>query len=171
MRDIGGAPSPTNAFLLNLGLDTLALRVKRHCENANKVARYLESNIIGGNRMITWVDYPDLPQSKNYALKEKYLPNGSSGVVSFGIKGGREAAKVFMDSVKLAAIVTHVADARTCLLHPASTTHRQMNDEQLAACGVAPELIRFSVGIEAPEDIISDIDNALLLTRKVLYAE
>lgn len=171
MRDIGGAPSPTNAFLLNLGLDTLALRVKRHCENANKVARYLESNIKGGNRMITWVDYPDLPQSKNFALKEKYLPNGSSGVVSFGIKGGREAAKVFMDSVRLAAIVTHVADARTCLLHPASTTHRQMNDEQLAACGVAPELIRFSVGIEAPEDIISDIDNALLLTRKVLYAE
>ena len=170
MRDIGGAPSPTNAFLLNLGMDTLALRMKRHCENANLVARYLESNINGGNGMIAWVDFPDLPGSKNHALKEKYLPNGSSGVISFGIKGGRNAARIFMDSVKLAAIVTHVADARTCLLHPAGTTHRQMNDEQLAACGVAPELIRFSVGIEDPEDIIADIENALSATRKELYA-
>ncbi|MBP1588025.1 MAG: O-acetylhomoserine aminocarboxypropyltransferase/cysteine synthase [Clostridia bacterium] len=168
MRDIGGTPSPTNAFLLNLGMDTLALRVKRHCDNAKLVAEYLQRNIDGGTGMITWVNYPDLPGNKNHSLCEKYLPNGSSGVISFGIRGGREAATVFMDSMKLAAIVTHVADARTSLLHPASTTHRQMNDEQLAACGVSPELIRFSVGIEDPEDIIEDIENALKATASGL---
>ena len=156
MRDLGSIPAPQNAFLLGLGLDTLALRMKRHCENAMKVATWLSKN-----EKITWVRYPSLPGDKYYDLAQKYLPNGSCGVISFGIKGGREAATKFMDSLQLAAIVTHVADARTCLLHPASTTHRQLTDEQLEAAGVGPDLIRFSVGIEDPVDIIDDIDQAL----------
>lgn len=158
MRDLGSIPSPFNAFLLNLGLETLELRVQRHCENAMKVAEYLEKN-----DKITWVNYPGLPSNDQYKLAQKYLPHGSSGVVSFGIYGGREAAVRFMNGLRLAAIVTHVADARTCVLHPASTTHRQLTDAQLEACGVKPELIRFSVGIEDANDIIADIENALKL--------
>ena len=156
MRDLGSIQSPQNAFLLNLGLETLALRVKRHCENALEVAKFLEAD-----SRVSWINYPALPSSKYYKLAQKYLPNGTSGVVSFGVKGGREAAVKFMDSLKLGAIVTHVADTRTCLLHPASTTHRQMTDGQLIAAGVSPDLIRLSVGIENPEDIIADIDQAL----------
>lgn len=156
MRDLGSVQSPQNAFLLNLGLETLHLRVPRHCENAKKVAQYLK-----GNDKITWVECAMLPDDKQYALAQKYMPKGTCGVVSFGIKGGREAATVFMDSLKLAAIVTHVADARTCCLHPASTTHRQLTDEQLEECGVSPDLIRFSVGIEDADDIIADIQQAL----------
>lgn len=156
MRDLGSIQSPQNAFLLNIGLETLALRVERHCSNAQKVAEYLENN-----SNISWVNYPGLASNKYYDLAKKYLPNGSSGVVSFGIKGGRQAATKFMDSLKLGAIVTHVADARTCLLHPASTTHRQMTDEQLIDAGVSPDLIRLSVGIEDVTDIIADIESAL----------
>lgn len=156
MRDLGSIQSPQNAFLLNLGLETLALRVKRHCENALEVAKFLEAD-----SRVSWINYPALPSSKYYKLAEKYLPRGTSGVIAFGVKGGREAAVKFMDSLKLGAIVTHVADTRTCLLHPASTTHRQMTDEQLIAAGVSPDLIRLSVGIENPEDIIADIDQAL----------
>lgn len=156
MRDLGSIPAPQNAFLLNLGLETLHLRVRRHCENAKKVAEYLKSN-----DKITWVECAMLPDDKQYELARKYMPNGTCGVVSFGIKGGRKAATVFMDSLKLAAIVTHVADARTCCLHPASTTHRQLTDEQLEECGVSPDLVRFSVGIEDADDIIADIQQAL----------
>jgi len=156
MRDLGSIQSPQNAFLLNLGLETLHLRVKRHCENAQTVAEYLEAS-----DKVTWVNYPGLKSSKYYDLAQKYLPNGSSGVISFGVKGGRAAATKFMDSLKLGAIVTHVADARTCLLHPASTTHRQMTDEQLIAAGVEPDLIRLSVGIEDVSDIIADLEQAL----------
>lgn len=156
MRDLGSIPAPQNAFLLNLGLETLHLRVPRHCENAVKVANYLKEN-----DKITWVKCAMLPDDEQYALAQKYMPNGTCGVVSFGIKGGREAATTFMDSLKLAAIVTHVADARTCCLHPASTTHRQLTDEQLEECGVSPDLIRFSVGIEDADDIIADIEQAL----------
>lgn len=156
MRDLGSIPAPQNAFLLNLGLETLHLRMQRHCENAKKVAEYLKNN-----DKITWVECAMLPDDKQYALAQKYMPKGTCGVVSFGVKGGRKAATVFMDSLKLAAIVTHVADARTCCLHPASTTHRQLTDEQLEECGVSPDLIRFSVGIEDPDDIIEDIEQAL----------
>ena len=156
MRDLGSIPSAFNSFLLELGLETLELRVRRHCENAQKVAEYLEAH-----PKITWVNYPGLKSNKYYDLAQKYFPNGSSGVVSFGIAGGREAAVDFMNSLKLAAIVTHVADARTCVLHPASTTHRQLTDEQLVACGVNPELVRFSVGIEDADDIIADLEQAL----------
>ena len=156
MRDLGSIQSPQNAFLLNLGLETLALRVKRHCDYALAVAKFLEAD-----SRVSWINYPALPSSKYYKLAEKYLPRGTSGVIAFGVKGGREAAVKFMDSLKLGAIVTHVADTRTCLLHPASTTHRQMTDEQLIAAGVSPDLIRLSVGIENPEDIIADIDQAL----------
>ena len=156
MRDLGSIQSPQNAFLLNLGLETLALRVKRHCDNALAVAKFLEAD-----SRVSWINYPALPSSKYYKLAEKYLPHGTSGVIAFGVKGGREAAVKFMDSLKLGAIVTHVADTRTCLLHPASTTHRQMTDEQLIAAGVSPDLIRLSVGIEDVSDIISDIDQAL----------
>lgn len=159
MRDLGAMQSPMNAFLTNLGLETLPLRVARHCENAQKVAEYLESRIADGK--ISWVNYPGLKSNKNYEKAQKYLPNGSCGVVSFGIAGGREAAMKFMKGLKLAKIVTHVADARTCVLHPASATHRQMTDEELIECGVTPDLIRFSVGIEYIDDIISDIENAL----------
>ena len=156
MRDLGSIQSPQNAFLLNLGLETLALRVERHCANAQQVAEYLEAN-----DKVSWVNYPGLKSSKYHELAKKYLPKGSSGVISFGVKGGREAATKFMDSLKLGAIVTHVADARTCLLHPASTTHRQMTDEQLYEAGVTPDLIRLSVGIEDVSDIIADIEQAL----------
>lgn len=156
MRDIGSTPAPQNVFLLNLGLETLHLRMKQHSENALKVAKFLEAD-----KRVSWVNYPGLESSKYKKLVDKYLPNGASGVVSFGVNGGREAAVAVLDSLKLAAIVTHVADARTCALHPASTTHRQMTDKQLSECGISPELIRFSVGIEDAEDIISDLDNAL----------
>jgi len=156
MRDLGSIQSPQNAFLLNLGLETLFLRVPRHCENATAVAKYLEAH-----DKIAWINYPSLPSSKYYALAQKYLPNGSSGVVSFGIKGGREAATKFMDNLKLAAVVTHVADARTCVLHPASTTHRQLTDEQLAESGTPADLVRFSVGIEDVADILEDVEQAL----------
>ncbi len=156
MRDLGSIPAPQNAFLLNVGLETLHLRVQRHCENAKKVAEYLKNN-----EKINWVKCAMLPDDSQYELAQKYMPNGTCGVVSFGIKGGREAATTFMDSLRLAAIVTHVADARTCCLHPASTTHRQLTDEQLAECGVSPDLVRFSVGIENADDIIADIQQAL----------
>ncbi len=156
MRDLGSIQAPMNAFLLNFGLETLALRMQKHCENAQKVAEYLEKH-----PKVTWVSYPGLKSNKYYALAQKYLPNGSSGVVSFGVAGGRAAATKVMDNMQLAAIVTHVADSRTCLLHPASTTHRQLTDEQLEACGVSPELIRLSVGIEDVEDIIADLEQSL----------
>lgn len=156
MRDLGAQASPQNAFLLNLGLETLALRMERHCSNAMKVAQFLENH-----EKVSWVNFPGLESSPYHALAQKYMPNGTCGVVSFGVKGGREAATRFMDSLKMASIVTHVADLRTCVLHPASTTHRQMNDEQLAEAGVTPDLIRFSVGIENPEDIIEDVAQAL----------
>lgn len=156
MRDLGSIPSPHNAFLLNIGLETLPLRMERHCYNAQKIAEYLANN-----DKISWVKYCGLPGDKYYDLGQKYLPNGSCGVISFGVKGGREAAVKFMDSLKLAAIVTHVADSRTSVLHPASHTHRQLNDEELAAAGVTPDLIRFSVGIENVDDIIADIEQAL----------
>ncbi len=161
MRDLGSMQSPQNAFLLNLGLETLHLRVPRHAENATKVAEYLENN-----ENISWINYPSLPTSKYYGLAQKYMPNGTCGVICFGIKGGREAATKFMDSLKLAAVVTHVADARTCVLHPASTTHRQLSDEQLLDAGVSPDLIRFSVGIENAEDIIADIEQALAKSQQ-----
>lgn len=156
MRDLGSIQSPQNAFLLNVGLETLHLRVPRHCENALKVAKHLQKH-----PKITWVKCAMLPDDNQHNLAQKYMPNGTCGVVSFGIEGGREAATKFMDSLKLAAIVTHVADARTCCLHPASTTHRQLTDEQLEECGVSPDLIRFSCGIESAEDIIEDISQAL----------
>ncbi|HCL03514.1 MAG TPA: bifunctional O-acetylhomoserine aminocarboxypropyltransferase/cysteine synthase [Lachnoclostridium phytofermentans] len=156
MRDMGVMPSPNNAFLLNLGLETLHLRVKRHCENALIVAKWLSEN-----DKITWVNYPLLEGNKYYSLAKEYMPNGTSGVISFGVRGGREAAMKFMDHLKLAAIVVHVADARTSVLHPASTTHRQLSDEQLISAGVSADLIRMSIGIEDVEDIIADINQAL----------
>ncbi len=156
MRDLGSSPAPNNAFLLNLGLETLHLRMERHCSNALKVAEFLEKN-----DKITWVNYPDLKSSKYYELAKKYLPKGSCGVISYGVKGGREAAVKFMDSLKLAAIVVHVADTRTSVLHPASTTHRQLSDQQLMDAGITPDLIRMSIGIENVEDIIADIEQAL----------
>lgn len=156
MRDFGSIQSPQNAFLLNLGLETLHVRVPRHCENGMAVAEYLQNH-----EKVAWVNYPSLKDNQYYALAQKYLPNGSCGVVSFGVKGGRKAAEAFMKELKLAAIVTHVADARTCVLHPASATHRQMNDQELEAAGVSPDLIRFSVGIEDKRDIIADLEQAL----------
>lgn len=157
MRDLGSIQSPENAFLLNLGLETLHLRVPRHCENAQKVAEYLENN-----PKVAWVNYSGLKSSKYYELAQKQFNKGMScGVVTFGLKGGREESIRFMDNLKLACIVTHVADARTCVLHPASHTHRQLSDEQLIAAGVQPDLIRFSVGIEDADDIIADIEQAL----------
>ena len=156
MRDLGSIPSPQNSFLLNIGLETLHLRVPRHCENAQKVAEYLQSR-----EDVAWVNYPGLENDKYHALAQKYMPNGTCGVISFGLKGGRQAAGAFMDKLKLAAIVTHVADARTCVLHPASHTHRQLSDEQLREAGVDPSLIRLSVGIENVDDIIEDIRQAL----------
>ena len=156
MRDLGSIPSPQNSFLLNIGLETLHLRMPRHCENAQKVAEYLQSR-----EDVAWVNYPGLENDKYHALAQKYMPNGTCGVISFGLKGGRQAAGEFMDKLKLAAIVTHVADARTCVLHPASHTHRQLSDEQLKEAGVDPSLIRLSVGIENADDIIEDIRQAL----------
>lgn len=156
MRDLGSVQSPNEAFLLNVGLESLHLRIQRHCENAKAVAQYLEKH-----PKISWVNCAMLEGDSQYEIAKKYMPNGTCGVVSFGIKGGREAATKFMDSLQLAAIVTHVADARTCCLHPASTTHRQLTDEQLKECGVSPDLVRFSCGIEAAEDIIADIEQAL----------
>ncbi len=156
MRDLGSIQSPQNAFLLNLGLETLHLRVPRHCENAQKVAEWLEAN-----PQVKWVNYCGLKSSKYYELAQKYMPNGSCGVIAFGLNGSREEAIKFMDALKLAAIVTHVADARTCVLHPASHTHRQLTDEQLMEAGVAPDLIRLSVGIEDANDIIADLEQAL----------
>jgi len=156
MRDFGSTPQPLAAFILNLGLETLALRMERHCKNALAVAQHLEKH-----PKISWVNYPGLKSSSQRALAEKYLPDGTCGVVSFGVRGGREAAVKFMDSLRLAQIVVHVADARTCVLHPASTTHRQLTDEQLLNAGIGPDLVRMSVGIENVRDILEDIDQAL----------
>jgi O-acetylhomoserine (thiol)-lyase len=161
MRDLGSIPSPQNCFLLNIGLETLHLRVERHCENALKVAEYLEAN-----DKVEWVNYPTLPNDKYHALQQKYMPKGTCGVVTFGLKGGRDVAIKFMDNLKLGAIVTHVADARTSVLHPASHTHRQLTDEQLREAGVNPDLIRFSVGIENVDDIIADIEQALKIATE-----
>lgn len=156
MRDLGSIQAPQNAFLLNVGLETLPLRMERHCANAQAAAEYLEKH-----PKVAWVNYPGLPADKYHALAQKYMPGGSCGVISFGLKGGRQAASRLMDKFKLTAIVTHVADARTCALHPASHTHRQMTDAQLLEAGVAPDLIRFSVGLEHIEDIIADLEQAL----------
>lgn len=158
MRDLGSIQSPQNAFLLNIGLETLALRMQRHCENAKKVAEFLSAH-----PKVNWVNYPGIPDSPYYEIAQKYMPNGTCGVVSFGVQGGREAATLFMDSLRLAAIVTHVADARTCILHPASTTHRQLTDEQLNECKTPADLLRLSVGIEDADDIIADLSQALEL--------
>ena len=161
MRDLGSIQSPQNAFLLNLGLETLHLRVSRHCENAQKVAEFLQ-----GQEDVAWINYPGLSSNEYYELAQKQFRGGQScGVVTFGIKGGRERSIKFMDSLKLATIVTHVADSRTCVLHPASHTHRQLTDEQLMEAGVRPDLIRFSVGTEAAEDIIADLKQALEAIR------
>lgn len=156
MRDLGSIPSPQNSFYLGIGLETLHLRMPRHYENALALAKYLKAN-----DKISWITFPGLEGDSQYELAQKYLPDGSCGVIAFGINGGREAATKFMDSLKLAAVVTHVADSRTCVLHPASTTHRQMNDEELAHAGISPDLIRMSVGIEDAEDIIKDVEQAL----------
>ena len=156
MRDFGSTPSPQSAFLLNLGLESFPVRMERHCSNALKMAQFLESS-----EKISWVNYPNLPSNKYYQLACKYLPKGSCGVISFGIKGGRQAAEEFMGHLTLASIETHVADSRTCCLHPASSTHRQMNDEQLEAAGVSPDLIRLSVGLENINDLIGDVKSAL----------
>ncbi len=156
MRDFGSIQSPQNAFLLNLGLESLHLRMKKHCENGLAVAKFLKND-----DRISWVTYPSLEGDKSYELAKKYLPNGSCGVVSFGVKGGRAAAEKFMKNLKLAAIETHVADARSCCLHPANATHRQMNDAELEAAGISADLIRFSCGIESADDLIADIKQAL----------
>ncbi len=156
MRDLGSIQAPQNAFILNLGLESLHVRMKRHCENGLAVAKFLNED-----DRISWVTYPGLEGDKYYDLAQKYMPNGTCGVVSFGVKGGRKAAESFMKNLKLAAIETHVADARTCCLHPASATHRQMNDAELEACGISPDLVRFSCGIENSEDLIADIKQAL----------
>ena len=156
MRDLGSIQAPQNAFLLNVGLETLPLRMERHCSNAMKVAEFLEKH-----EKVAWVNYPGLPGNKYYDLAQKYMPKGSCGVISFGLKSGRVGAGKMMDHLELAAIVTHVADARTCVLHPASHTHRQMTDEQLVEAGVAPDLIRLSVGIENVDDIIADLKQAI----------
>ena len=156
MRDLGSIPAPQNSFLLNLGLDTLALRIERHCRNAEKVAQFLHDD-----PRVAWIDYPGLADDKCHALAEKYLPDGSCGVMAFGLKGDRDTAIKFMDSLEMINIVTHVADVRTCVLHPASHTHRQLSEEQLKEAGIAPDLIRLSVGIEDVDDIIADIKQAM----------
>ena len=156
MRDFGCSPAPMNAYLLNVGLETLHLRMPQHCANAQAVAEFLQAH-----PKVAWVRFAGLPGDKYYDLAQKYMPNGTCGVVSFGVKGGRAAAEKFMAGLKLASIATHVADAKTCVLHPASATHRQMNDAELAAAGVSPDLVRFSVGIESIEDLIADIDQAM----------
>ena len=156
MRDFGSTPAPMNAWLLGMGIETLPLRMARHCSNAQGVAEYLQKH-----EKVAWVRYAGLPGDKYYELARKYLPQGCCGVVSFGVKGGRAAAERFMAGLKLASIATHVADAKTCVLHPASATHRQMNDAELAAAGVAPDLVRFSVGLEDLDDLIQDLAQAL----------
>ena len=156
MRDFGASPAPMNAYLLNVGLETLPLRMAKHCANAMEIARHLESHA-----KVAWVNYPGLESSPYHALAAKYMPSGTCGVISFGVKGGREAASRFMAGLKLCSIATHVADAKTCVLHPASTTHRQMNDAELRAAGVSPDLIRLSVGIEDATDLLADLDQAL----------
>ena len=156
MRDFGSIQSPMNAYMLNLGLESLPVRMKQHCANGQAVAEFLSQN-----ENVAWVNYPGLKGNKYYELAQKYMPNGTCGVVSFGVKGGRKAAEKFMKNLKLAMIATHVADARTCVLHPASATHRQLTDEELVACGVGPDMVRFSCGIEATEDIIADLKQAL----------
>ncbi len=156
MRDFGSIQAPMNAYLLNLGLESLHVRMERHCYNAQKVAEYLEKH-----ENIAWVNYPGLPGNKYYDVAQKYMPNGTCGVISFGVKGGRKAAEKFMGKLKIAMIATHVADAHSCVLHPASATHRQMNDEELIAAGVGPDLVRLSVGIENVNDIIADLEQAL----------
>ncbi len=156
MRDFGSIQAPMNAYLLNLGLESLAVRMKQHCSNAQKVAEYLQKH-----EKVAWVTYPGLPGDAQYEKTQKYMPNGRCGVISFGVKGGRAAAEAFMKELKLAIIATHVADAHTCVLHPASSTHRQLTDEELVAAGVGPDLVRFSVGIENAEDIIEDLEQAL----------
>ncbi len=161
MRDFGAIQSPQNAFLLNLGLESLHLRIRRHCENAQAVAEFLSSH-----PDVAWVRFPGLPGDKYHERARKYLPGGSCGVVSFGIKGGRKAAEAFMKELRIAAIETHVADARTCCLHPASSTHRQMSDEELRACGIGPELVRYSCGIENASDLIADLDQAFKAAKK-----
>ena len=161
MRDLGSIPSPHNAFLLNIGLETLHLRMLRHCENARRVAEFLQAD-----ERVAWVNYSDLPTDPQHDLQQKYLPDGSCGVIAFGLKGDRQTAVSFMDALRFVSIVTHVADARTCVLHPASHTHRQLSDEQLREAGIAPDLIRLSVGIEDADDIIADISQALDAIRK-----
>ena len=156
MRDFGASPAPMNAYLLNVGLETLPLRMAKHCANAMEIARHLESHA-----KVAWVNYPGLESSPYHALAAKYMPSGTCGVISFGVKGGREAASQFMAGLKLCSIATHVADAKTCVLHPASTTHRQMNDAELRAAGVSPDLIRLSVGIEDAADLLADLDQVL----------
>lgn len=156
MRDLGSVPAPMNSFLLNVGLQTLHLRMQRHCDNAQRIAEFLRDD-----PRVAWIDYPGLPGDKCHELAKKYLPNGSCGVIAFGLKGDRATAIRFMDALKLAHIATHVADARTCVLHPASHTHRQLSDEQLRKAGIAPDFIRLSVGIEDCEDILDDIKQAL----------
>ncbi len=156
MRDFGSIQSPQNAYLLNLGIESLHVRMERHCYNAQKVAEFLEKN-----PNVSWVKYSGLPSDRDYALARKYLPLGSCGVVSFGVKGGRKAAEQFMKNLRLVCIETHVADAKTCCLHPASATHRQMNDAELEAAGVSPDLVRLSVGIENADDLIADLAQAL----------
>lgn len=156
MRDLGTQAAPQNAFLLNLGLETLHLRMRRHCDNALAVAKFLENH-----EKVEWVNFPGLESNKYYSVAQKYMPDGTCGVISIGIKGGKEGAVRFMEALKIAKIVTHVADARTCVLHPASTTHRQLTDQQLIDAGIAPNMVRFSVGIEDPEDIIADVAQAL----------
>ena len=156
MRDFGSTPAPMNAYLLNVGLETLPLRMERHCANAQRVAEYLKYH-----PKVAWVTFPGLAGDKYHALAQKYMPHGTCGVVSFGVKGGREAASRFMAGLELASIATHVADAKTCVLHHASATHRQMSDAELAAAGVSPDLVRFSAGIENAEDILADLEKAL----------
>ena len=156
MRDLGSVQAPINAYMLNLGLESLPVRMERHCRNAEKIAKFLQAH-----PNVAWVNYPGLPDNKYYERAKKYMPNGTCGVISFGVKGGRSGAQKFMSALKLGMIATHVADARTCVLHPASTTHRQMSDEELIAGGVAPDLIRLSVGLENVDDLISDLKQAL----------
>ena len=158
MRDFGATPAPMNSYFVNVGLETLPLRVAQHCKNGQAAAEYLAAH-----PKVAWVNYPGLPGNKYHALAKKYMPDGTCGVVSFGVQGGREAASRFMAGLKLASIATHVADAKTCVLHPASTTHRQMNDEELLAAGVSADLVRLSVGIEDPADILADLEQALAL--------
>ncbi len=156
MRDLGVSPAPMNAFLLNLGLESLHVRMKRHCENAQAVAEFLENH-----EKVSWVTYPGLKSSPDAALVDKYLPNGTCGVISFGVKGGRQAAAKFMEGLQMTASETHVADARSCCLHPATATHRQLSDDELVAAGVSPDLVRLSVGLEGIEDLIADVSQAL----------